>query len=66
MVQLEGLMKLLKVRHFTSMFLTYYYGVSKLFAHNFQWLFQSLYAISFPNVVKSDMEPFLKHVKQQQ
>lgn len=66
MVQLEGLMKLLKVSHFTAVSLTYYYAVLKLFAHNLQWLFQLLYAISSQNVVNSNVKLFLKHVKQEQ
>lgn len=53
MVQLEGLMKLLKVRHLNAtLFLTYYCGVFKLLAHSWQWLFQLLYVLFLPKWCK--------------
>lgn len=55
MVQLEGLMKLLKVRHLRAMFLTHYCGVFKLSAHSWQWLFQLLYVTFSPKMAQTQI-----------
>lgn len=64
MVQLEGLMKLLKVRHLkATLFPTYDCGVFKLLAQSWQWLFQLLYVVFPPqNGANSKMELSLRPV----